>query len=470
LEAHRTQLFFILITLFVHRTNGLLCFPLRCSGNNGKWNRLSKSSLLHMNSAENTLKGYDNFIRVNPASDKISAMKFDHVEFYTGDATCTYKRFCYGLGMELVSKSDFSTGNFNHCSYLLQSAGVKMLFTAPLPTNRNDNPTLGSTLPGYNATFANEFLFKHGLAVRAIGIVVENLKASYETMISNGAVTVLAPTFMSDESNNNNGYVEMAELQLYEDVVLRLIERTNFKGHFLPHFKDLIRNPQIEENNIGRYGIQRFDHIVGNVYSLSNAMKYIKQITGFHDFAEFVAEDVGTVDSGLNSVVLANNNEFILLPLNEPTYGTKRKSQIQTYLEQNHGEGVQHMALFSRDIFKTMKYMRAATEFGGFEFMDPQPASYYLNLRNRIGDSLTEEEYQQVQELGLLVDKDDQGVLLQIFTKPLGDRPTIFIEIIQRLGCLETDGSQRPGCGGFGKGNFKDLFKSIEDYEKSLNI
>jgi len=208
-------------------------------------------------------------------------MKFDHVEFYTGDATCTYKRFCYGLGMELVSKSDFSTGNFNHCSYLLQSAGVKMLFTAPLPTlpsdRKYDSSSHCSTLPGYNSTFANEFLVKHGLAVRAIGIVVENLKTSYETMISNGAVSVLAPSIVYKEFSNMNSYVTIAELQLYEDVVLRLIERTNFEG-FLPFFKDF-KQSNVEERSIGRYGIQRFDHIVGNVFSLPNTMKYVKQIT-----------------------------------------------------------------------------------------------------------------------------------------------------------------------------------------------
>lgn len=193
-------------------------------------------------------------------------------------------------------------------------------------------------------------------------------------------------------------------------------------------------------------------------------------MTGFHEFAEFVADDVGTVDSGLNSVVLANNNEYILLPLNEPTFGTKRKSQIQTYLEQNNGEGVQHIALATTDIFSTLSRMREASSLGGFEFLDPPPSQYYEALRTRLGDTLTESQYKLVQDLGLLVDKDDQGTLFQIFTKPVGDRPTLFLEIIQRAGCPLPNGDSKPGCGGFGKGNFKDLFKSIEDFEKTLKI
>jgi len=164
-----------------------------------------------------------------------------------------------------------------------------------------------------------------------------------------------------------------------------------------------------------------------------------------------VAEDVGTVDSGLNSVVLANTDERILLPINEPTFGTKRKSQIQTYLEQNKGEGVQHIALFSNDIFYTLECMKAASPFGGLEFMDPPTGGYYNNVKGRLGDSLSEEQYDRIEEFGVLADKDKDGVLLQIFTKPLGDRPTIFIEIIQRVGCQIAENQQKPGCGGFGK-------------------
>lgn len=220
------------------------------------------------------------------------------------------------------------------------------------------------------------------------------------------------------------------------------------------------------------FGLRRLDHAVGNVPELAPAIEYVKKFTGFHEFAEFTTEDVGTSESGLNSAVVANNDETVLFPMNEPVYGTKRKSQIQTYLEHNEGAGVQHLALMSEDIFWTLREMRKRSGLGGFEFMPSPPPTYYRNLRNRAADVLSEEQMKECEELGILVDKDDQGTLLQIFTKPIGDRPTMFIEIIQRIGCMMKDEEgkvyQKGGCGGFGKGNFSELFKSIEEYEKTL--
>jgi 4-hydroxyphenylpyruvate dioxygenase len=197
------------------------------------------------------------------------------------------------------------------------------------------------------------------------------------------------------------------------------------------------------------------------------------RMTGWHEFAEFTAADVGTLNSGLNSIVVASNNEFVLLPLNEPTHGTPRKSQIQTYLEQNRGPGLQHIAILTSDIFSTMRELKSRSYVGGFEFMPTPAHSYYERVPERIGaDTLTPEQLAELESLGLLADKDDQGVLLQVFTKPLGDRPTIFIEIIQRIGCTTDECGQpieqKGGCGGFGKGNFSELFKSIEEYEKQL--
>ncbi|CAM9543518.1 unnamed protein product [Phaeothamnion confervicola] len=221
------------------------------------------------------------------------------------------------------------------------------------------------------------------------------------------------------------------------------------------------------------YGLQRVDHVVGNVPALIDQVNHFMAMTGFHEFAEFTSEDVGTVDSGLNSMVLASNNERVLLPVNEPTFGTRRKSQIQTYLDHNRGPGVQHLALKTDDIFYTMAELRKRSLVGGFEFMPKPSAAYYKNLPAKIGDALTAEQYQLVDELGLLVDKDDQGVLIQVFSRPLGDRLTVFVEIIQRMGCdVGEDGrrvEQTGGCGGFGKGNFSELFKSIEEFEKQLD-
>lgn len=399
--------------------------------------------------------------------DKINAQRFHHVELYCGDATSTYKRFILGLGMDMIAKSDLSTGNNIHASYALQSGQMTMLFTAPYSISSSLSST-SSPLPGFDCSVATDFFTKHGLGVRAVCIEVEDVYKAYETIMLNKGKSVLPPQQIYDH-DKSKGYIDLAEVSLYGDVVLRLINSSGFKGNFIPNFNDIKTcNLDKLENS---YGLTRFDHVVGNLWALEPAMSALKEMTGFHEFAEFVADDVGTVDSGLNSVVLANKDEMVLLPLNEPTFGTKRKSQIQTYLEQNKGEGVQHMALFTPNIFDTLQKMKAATRWGGLEFMDPQPKSYYRNIRNRIGDSLTDDQYEMIEKLGLLADKDDkEGILLQIFTKPIGDRPTLFLEIIQRIGCVDKGGQQKAGCGGFGKGNFRDLFKSIEDYEKTLKL
>ena len=239
-------------------------------------------------------------------------------------------------------------------------------------------------------------------------------------------------------------------------------------GIFLPKY-ETVPAPDI------CYGLQCVDHAVSNVPNLFAAVDYLAGFTGFHEFSEFTAEDVGTVDSGLNSMVLANNNQRVLLPVNEPTFGTKRKSQIQTYLEMNCGAGIQHIALKTDDILKTMKEMRDRSFIGGMEFMPSPDEGYYKRTPERIGaDTLSADYIEECRKLGLLIDKDDQGVLVQVFTKPLGDRPTVFIEIIQRIGCdrdpvTKAKIEQAPGCGGFGKGNFTELFKSIEDFERTFD-
>jgi 4-hydroxyphenylpyruvate dioxygenase len=172
-------------------------------------------------------------------------------------------------------------------------------------------------------------------------------------------------------------------------------------------------------------------------------------------------------------MVLASNNEMVLLPLNEPTSGGARKSQIQTYLDQHGGPGVQHIAIKTADIFATVQAMRAAyASGGGFELMDRPREEYYRKLRGRLGeDALSERQAEQCEQLGILADRDDQGVLLQLFTKPVGDRATLFLEVIQRVGCDEGGAvEQKGGCGGFGKGNFHELFRAIEEYETRAGI
>lgn len=452
------------------------------------------------------LVGYANFVRNNPRSDKFPVHKFHHIEFWCADATNTFKRFQHGLGMTLVAKSDHSTGNSKYCSYVLQSNDLVFTFTAPYSRKcAAAAPSSSEPLPDYDQQQAFEFICTHGLAARAVGLQVGDAAQAYEVSVANGAKGVRPPTKLED----GGGCAVVSEVLLYGDVVLRYISG-KWEGPYLPGYTATPDEPQI------CYGLHRLDHAVGNVPKLIEHLEHVIGFTGFHEFAEFVAEDVGTVDSGLNSMVLASNNEMVLLPMNEPTFGTKRKSQIQTYLEQNEGPGLQHLALKTHDILSTMREMHARSRCGGFEFQAAPGHDYYKRVAEKVSDVLSPEEWAAVEQLGILVDQDDQGVLLQIFTKPLGDRPTIFIEIIERRGCLkesaaqagsaaaaaaeptaaggdaDADGAaaavadkfkdivqvredgvvveQAAGCGGFGKGNFSELFKSIEEYERTLQV
>ena len=353
-------------------------------------------------------------------------------------------------------------GNKTYASFVVKSNETVFAFTAPY-NNPHDQEGSIKPHPGYDQAYAHKFISDHGLAVRAIGITCNDARIAYEVSTANGAIGVLEPTVLVDKASGKTQVI--SEIKLVGDGVIRWVSG-DFDGPYLPNYEPM-EGPKF------CYGITRIDHIVDNVPNLFEAVDYLCKATGMHEFSEFTADDVGTVDSGLNSMVIANNSEHILLPINEPTHGTKRKSQIQTYLDYNNGPGVQHIALKTNDIFATMRELRSRSYIGGFEFMPAPNDIYYQRCPARIGeDVLTKEQWVELKELGLLADRDDQGVLLQVFTKPLGDRPTNFIEIIQRIGCdkdnMGCDIEQTAGCGGFGKGNFGELFRSIEEFEKSL--
>lgn len=410
------------------------------------------------------LVGCEHFVRTNPKSDKFNVHKFHHLEFYCGDALNTYSRFLWGMGFRLTAKSNATTGNNVYSSYVLESGDVKFVFTSALNTPLE--PVNGAPHPGYTQEKGRKFFEDHGMAVRAIGLLVDDVREAYKQCIANGGESVLEPTEVKDADRTSL----IAEVVWADDVVLRFVD--DGCTPFLPGYESVDAPPN-------SYGLRRVDHVVTNVPDLLKMINHKVTMTGWHEFGEFTAEDVGTVDSGLNSMILANNSEMVLLPINEPTLGTKRKSQIQTYLEQNNGSGVQHIAIKCDNIFETLTELRNRSHLGGFDFMPRPSDNYYRNLYKKVGDTLTPEQYKKVEELGILVDKDEEGTLLQIFTRPVGDRMTLFIEIIQRVGCTEKDHSdgrhttlktieprQMGGCGGFGKGNFTELFKSIEDYEK----
>ncbi|XP_062074613.1 4-hydroxyphenylpyruvate dioxygenase-like, partial [Humulus lupulus] len=316
--------------------------------------------------------------------------------------------------------------------------------------------TSSASIPTFDHSTFLSFSAAHGLAVRAIAVEVDDAEFAFATSVAHGATPSSPPVSLGDGA-------------VIAEVCLHKSQDPNPPSFcFLPGFE-----PVAAETESLDFGIRSLDHAVGNVSELLPAVSYVKGFTGFHEFAEFTAVDVGTSESGLNSVMLANNDERVIIPMNESVYGTKRRSQIQTSLEHNEGAGVQHLALVSDDIFSTLREMRQRSALGGYEFMPLPPPMYYKNLKNQAGDVLTETQIKECEEFGVLVDRDHEGTLLQIFTNlfEMLHRPTIFIEIIQRVGCMIKDDKgkmyQKGGCGGFGKGNISELFKCVE-YEKTL--
>ncbi|GAU27965.1 hypothetical protein TSUD_146830 [Trifolium subterraneum] len=368
------------------------------------------------------LVGFNNFVRTNPKSDRFKVKCFHHVEFWCTDATNTALRFSHGLGMPIVAKSDLSTGNLTHASYLLRSGDLHFLFSAAYsPSISLSSHSSTASIPSFDASTCFAFSASHGLSVRAIAVEVDDAEMAFTTSIKHGAIPAFPPVILDNR-------VKLAEVCLYGDVVLRYISYNNDSNSkcsflFLPGFESLSDSNLFSKSSPPDFGFRRLDHVAGNVHELSSVVKYLNEFTGFHQFAEFTADDVGTGESGLNSLALANNDETVLLTVIEPVHGTKRKSPIETYLEHNEGAGVQHLALISDDIFKTLREMRKRSGVGGFEFMPSPPFTYYSNLKKRVGDVLNDEQIKDCEELGILVDRDHEGTLLQIFTKPIGDSP-----------------------------------------------
>jgi len=387
----------------------------------------------------------------------------DHLEFTVGDASAATKVLKRGMGMEVVAESKKESGNHSYVSYVLKTNNVKWIVTAPLlsdfphPQNKMPNPK-------YDTKKAVHFFQRHGCGVSAIGVEVADAREAYKISTANGARGVTEPTEVVATQEEGGGRVIFAEIEIYgnpanpdphhqSDTVLRFIQYDGFKGSFLPGYK-AVTDPHPQS-----FGILRMDHIVGNVYDMNQVCGDMKKWTGMHTFAAFSKEDIQTPWTSLNSEVLSSNNNKVLLPVNESAPG-KKESQILEYLKAYNGPGVQHIALKTNNVFKTVKAIADNSEVG-FEFI-PTPTSYYEDpiILKRMADHLTKEEAAAVMEAGILVDEDDEGVLLQIFTKPLFDRPTIFVEIIQRR--CHGEVVEIPGCGGFGKGNFKALFEAIE--------
>jgi len=351
--------------------------------------------------------------------EEISIDGFDHVEFYVGNALQACYYYHHGFGFDIVGFRGLETGVRDKVSYVLQQGGVKIVLTGAL--NANDEVA--------------EHVHKHGDGVKSIAMRVRDVKTAYETAIKRGAKSYAEPKTQTDEY----GTMVTASVHTYGDTIHTFVQRQDYKNNFMPGFKPLSTKAD------GVVGLAAIDHCVGNVEveRMEHWVDFYKDVFGFYVYQYFDADDISTKYSALVSKVMANKTGTIKLPINEPAIGI-RKSQIQEYLDYYLAPGVQHIAIATRDIIATV----AELQKRGIEFLTV-PRSYYDALPERVGE--IDEDIEELAKLGILVDRESEGYLLQIFTKPVEDRPTLFFEVIQRKGAH-----------GFGKGNFKALFESIE--------
>jgi 4-hydroxyphenylpyruvate dioxygenase len=350
----------------------------------------------------------------------------DYIEIYTGNAKQACHFFCTAFGFRPIAYSGLETGNRESVSYCLQQRNMRLVLTGSYTEDSR----------------IAQFVKKHGDGVRDIALLVDDVEKAFSAAIERGAIAFSAPFEMKDE----HGVVIKAVLGTYGETLHTLIERKNYQGAFLPGFEPY--TPYLPIEDAGLIGI---DHVVGNVESMEEWVEYYSKVMGFKEMKHFSDKDITTEYSALMSKVMHNGGR-IKFPINEPAVG-KRKSQIQEYLEFYNGPGVQHLAILTEDIVSTVTTLKK----NGVEFLST-PDSYYEALGERIGK--IDEEIEKLRELKILVDRDDEGYLLQIFTKPIVDRPTLFMEIIQRKGAR-----------GFGEGNFKALFESIErEQERRGNL
>jgi 4-hydroxyphenylpyruvate dioxygenase len=352
--------------------------------------------------------------------DPLDLYGIDYIEFYVSNARQAAHFYRTTLGLTPVAYAGLETGQRDRASYVLQRRNVRFVLTAPL------NP----------AHPIGEHIARHGDGVKDIALRVRDAAAAYAAALRNGASGVLEPTVSADE----HGRVVKASIATYGETVHSFVEREGYEGPFMPGYRAIGERPPAPET-----GIAAIDHIVGNVElgAMEQWVGFYRDVLGFKQLIHFDDQDISTEYSALMSKVMQNGTGKIKFPINEPADGL-RKSQIEEYLEYYGGPGVQHIALATGDICATVDALRAA----GIPFIKVPP-SYYDDLEARVGK--IDESRQTLQERGILVDRDDEGYLLQIFSQPMQDRPTLFIEIIQRKGSR-----------GFGKGNFKALFEAIE--------
>jgi 4-hydroxyphenylpyruvate dioxygenase len=357
---------------------------------------------------------------VNKQTDFLPLQGTDYVEFYVGNAKQAAHFYKTAFGFQSLAYAGPETGVKDHVSYAVRQHKLTFVFTTPLRAN---NPMA-------------DHIYKHGDGVKVLALRVEDATRSWEETTKRGARSYLKPERLTDEQ----GEVVISGIHTYGETVHCFIERKNYNGVFMPGFR-----AWQSAYNPADTGLLYVDHCVGNVgwNQMNKWVSFYENVMGFRNILTFDDKDISTEYSALMSKVMSNGNGFVKFPINEPAEG-KKKSQVEEYLDFYDGEGCQHVALATSNIVETV----TALQNRGVEFLKV-PSSYYDDLQSRVGK--IDEDVEPLKELGILVDRDDEGYLLQIFTKPVEDRPTLFFEIIQRKGAKS-----------FGKGNFKALFEAIE--------
>lgn len=359
--------------------------------------------------------------KMKEAKDFLPINGTDYIEFYVGNAKQAAHYYKTAFGFQSLAYAGPETGVRDRASYVLKQGKIRLVLTTPL---NSSNPI-------------TEHIAKHGDGVKVLALWVDDAFKAYEETTARGGKSYLEPTTLTDD----NGEVRMAGIYTYGETVHMFVERKNYNGIFMPGYKEWKSSYAPTDA-----GLLYVDHCVGNVgwNRMNPTIQWYEDVMGFVNILSFDDKQINTEYSALMSKVMSNGNGYVKFPINEPAEG-KKISQIEEYLDFYEGEGVQHIAVATADIVKTVRELKAR----GVEFLDAPPNAYYEDLINRVGK--IDEDIAPLQELGILVDCDEEGYLLQLFTKPVEDRPTLFFEIIQRKGAQS-----------FGAGNFKALFESIE--------
>lgn len=370
-----------------------------------------------------------------PKPDYGSLFGFDHVTWWVGNAKQAASWYCARFGFEYLAYQGLETGHRNAVTHVVRHGKIVFAFSSALNPESKDE--LGDNM--------GRHLVHHGDGVKDVAFAVADCRKIYASAMERGATSIREPTELTDE----NGTVIIATIQSYGDTVHTFVQRNDYTGPFLPGFADRTDKVDAFKDATPPIGLELIDHVVGNMHTkgMLPTVEYYEKVLQFHRFWSVDDKQMHTEYSALRSTVMADYDEVIKMPINEPA-PAKKKSQIQEYVDYYGGDGVQHIALLTPDIISAITHLRGR----GVEFLRV-PDSYYDVLAERLSRSeiTVKEDMETLKKLNILVDFDERGYLLQLFTQPLMDRPTVFIEIIQR-----------EGNSGFGAGNFKSLFEAIE--------